>query len=496
MGRTVDGCTWGPRPRRWWVTGALVMGVATPVSAAGPELAPPRDPVGAYEYDAAPATLFVPIDAIALVPADLCPVPGNTSGNSALGCVDGLDEATDYVPRADQAAIVEALRTALAPYAVRVTTERPPPYVPYTMLLPGDAIDLEATSRTCVVASIDCDGVKRNDTASTGGGTANCTDPDPVQAALIAFGYLSGLENNDNPADPMFYPPEFDAPSTAYVDACASLVPSLDEEGMVNLPVCVGLYHEVHCDDLEGTINGDRELRGVYGSGPLAEDTTPPVVEGIGLAGDLEVASGTRLPFWATLTDDGGYVFVRWSVTGDNPDLLDVDFDGDGVVCKGHNDVCEVGFDDALPPYYQDADGSYGAAEISTLPDGTYEVTFEAADLAGNAIDPITVSIVVGGGVDTGPSDDTGPLDGTRGDGDGGTLPPADSGPADEGPAEDEAANDGGVLDDEGGGATGSSGTGGAAQDLASRGCSCDAGGATISLGWVMLMGLGMQRRR
>src|SRR5262249_47486683 len=144
-------------------------------------------------------------ESIPLVPSTECPVSQGGGDNSGLGCVAGLDMASDFMPAAGVDDVITGLTTALADFNVLVTSTRPPEYVPYQLLLIGDEVNAESLSRTCAGAPIDCDGVARNDIASTSGGSMFCMDPDPVQAALIAFGYMSGLENNDNPMDPMFY---------------------------------------------------------------------------------------------------------------------------------------------------------------------------------------------------------------------------------------------------------------------------------------------------
>jgi MYXO-CTERM domain-containing protein len=364
------------------------------------------------------------------------------------------------------------------------------------MLLPGDVVDLEATSRTCVTAGIDCDGVQRNDIGRTLGGTTNCTNPDPVQAALIAFGYMSGLENNDEPTDPMFYPPQFDAPSQAFVDACATLVPTLDEDGMPNLPVCVGAYHETYCGDVDGAINSDLELRGVYGDGPPQADVTPPTVLQVGIDGDMELRSGTPLPLTAIIEDDSGLVFVRWTLRADNAALEEFDIDGDGAICKGHNDVCEVDFV-GMVPYFQDDDGDYGAPELTSAPDGLYEVTLEAADLAGNAIAPIEVTIAIGV---SGGSSESGTSGVPDPDSSGGaTLESGDpSTDPDSGEVDDDGVTSPEPGDDDGGSTTTSAG---ATDAIASRGCSCDAAGdrSTGAHSMALLVGmlaLGRRRRR
>lgn len=436
------------------------------------------DPVGAFDYEAAPATLFIPQEAIPLTPAEMCSYPQGGGDNAGLGCVGGLAEAGDYAPPANAETVLEGVRAALMPYNVRVTTTRPPAFVPYMMLLPGDTANDEATSRTCVGAGIDCDGPQRNDIGLTNGGTMNCMTPDPVQTALIAFGYMSGLENNDNEMDPMFYPPDFANPAVTFVDACSTLVPTLDDMGMDNLPVCVGAYHEVHCDMMDGQINSHLELLGVYGPGPSPEDITPPTVDAIGIENGMVLPAGSELPLTATVTDDGGFVFVRWTIESTNETFLMNDVNEDGVVCKAHNSVCEVEFQGNGVPYFQSDDGDYGAPELAPAGQlgGDFTVTFEAADLAGNAIEPITVMITVEGGSEEGGADTSG-SDGNDTNNDTNN----DSG-------NDTSSSEGGGSDD--GGATGGTDDEG--------GCACNSTGDSRGAAFMLLglVGLGLSRRR
>jgi MYXO-CTERM domain-containing protein len=437
-------------------------------------------PQHAFDYDAAPSVLFVPTEPIPLTPADMCSYPQAGADNAGLGCIAGLAEAGDYTVPSTSEAVFEGLRAALMPYNVWVTSTRPPEYVPYMMILPGEEESAEGTSRTCTGAGIDCDGPQRNDIGLTNGGTMNCAMPDPVQTALIAFGYMSGLENNDNPMDPMFYPPDFSMPAVEFQDMCATQVAVLDEKGMeVNSP-CVGLIHEAHCDMMEGQINSHLELLAVYGEGPATEDTTPPEVTEIGITEDMVLPAGSMLPLSATVTDDSGYVFVRWTLESTNEDFLMFDGNNDGLVCKSHNNVCEVDFEgNETPPvpYYQHDAGNYGAMDLAAVPGGDYTITFEASDLQGNTIEPVTVTITVEGGTaDTsgGPADSTGNDDN------------AENADTNDDDGEDETSTGGGEGNDT------------TPADDETSGCSCNTTDATGGAAFMLLglVGYGWSRRR
>jgi MYXO-CTERM domain-containing protein len=439
-------------------------------------------------YEAVGATLFVPTESIPLIPSTECPVSQGNDDNAALGCVAGLDAATDYMPAANQQDVIDGLTTALAPYNVRVTTTRPPEFVPYMMLLPGDAVNPDSLSRTCAGAGIDCDGVKRNDIATTSGGSMFCMDPDPVQAALIAFGSMSGLEANDNAMDPMFYQaaapfgPDYANPAVEYQDLCSNLVQTVDDMEMPNQIFCAAsLYHEPYCEGMDNQTNGHLELEAIYGAGPVVEDTTPPEVTAIGIEDGAVIPAEGSLPLTATVTDDSGLVFVRWTLQSDA--LIGAPgVDDDGRVCKGHNGVCVVDFaSSATPPYFQVEGGEFNATELSMVPGGEYVITFEASDLAGNTIEAITATVTVEGGDPTGDPDTTGGDD--NGD---------DNGDDDNGDDDNGDDDDG----DESGEDTGSDDTAGSTDD--SGGCSCNTDGTPAGAAFMLvgLVGLGIARRR
>jgi MYXO-CTERM domain-containing protein len=351
-------------------------------------------------YDAVRGVLFVPTEGLTLL-AD-CPVAQGSGDNSGLGCVAGLDADVMYEPASNVDDVIAGLTTALAPYGVQVTSVRPPEYVPYQMLLPSTEENADSTSRACVGAAIDCDGVQRNDIAFTNGGTMFCTDPDPVQAALIAFGYMSGLENTDNVNDVMYYAaadpfgPDFTMPVVAFDTECGTLVETVDDMEMTNPLQCsVSVNHEPYCDDMENMASSDAELLAYYGAGPVDEDTTPPTVTAMTIPEDGSTVEALDLS--ATITDDQGLVFVRWTVQSDVLAGM-APADDAGRVCKGHNGVCAVDFESA-PPYHQAEDNVYSTnPEFAALPGGEYTVMLEASDLAGNEIEPVMITVTVAGG--------------------------------------------------------------------------------------------------
>lgn len=469
---------------RMTVLGALAcLALSLPATASASDLQTRPAPLHAANYDAAPAVVYIPTEGIDLTPVEMCPIAQGGRDNSGLGCIVGLDAATTTTPAANVQDVVDGVTTALAPFNILVTTTRPPEYVPYLMILVGDQASEMGTSYTCAGAGIDCDGPKRNEIVSTVGSTMNCTDPDPVQAALIAFGYASGLENTDNAMDPMYYRP-FDAgvggpdytmPGLEFQDACATLVETIDGEDntMTNPSPCPGSYHDTYCDGNDGQINTFQELVGVYKQGPWVEDTTPPTVDTMQMPAEGDVLPAqSDLDADAMITDDSGLVFARWTIQSDA--FLGADgFDATGALCKGTNKVCILEFEGT--PYF-DASGGFPFSEITKLPGGDFTLTLEASDLSGNAIEPIVVhfSVEGGGGADT-----------TAG---------SDGGNASEG------GNDGNDSADGGSSSGGSGDTGGTGnQNDDSSGCSCrtddsgSGGAAALLLG---VIGFGWSRRR
>jgi MYXO-CTERM domain-containing protein len=357
-------------------------------------------------YEAVRSVLFVPTDTISLVPTTMCPVSQSGGNNSGLGCSAAITDPLDHMPAANVDDVITGITTALAPFNVLVTSTRPPEYVPYTMLLVGDEVDDMGLSRTCAPAPINCDAVKRNEIGFTTGGSMFCMDPDPVQAALIAFGYMSGLENNDNPMDPMFYQdaapfgPDFTMPALEYQDMCSNLVMTVDDMEMANPIACPqSVNHAPYCMDMDNMANSVAELTAYYGAGPFPEDTMPPTVDTSALPAEGDMVDGD-LDLTVTATDDMGLVFVRLTIQSTALIGLDPSVDETGSVCKAHNDVCPFAFEFPMAvPYQQNPDNTYSANEFAQAPGGDYTVTVEASDLAGNVIEPIVVHFTKGGGM-------------------------------------------------------------------------------------------------
>jgi MYXO-CTERM domain-containing protein len=357
------------------------------------------------DYEPTAAVLVIPDAEVMLVPASMCPIPQGGQDNSGLLCSAGVSMPTAFPPIAGLADIITGVETALAPYNILVTSTMPPPYVPFQMLIPTDNVDDMSMGVTCTAAGTDCDGKKRNDIGFTLAGTMACMDPDPIHASLYAFGRMSGLEGKNNPMDPMNYPPDYTMPATAYQDACDAMVQTIDPKTMMPDPfVCVGLIHEVHCMDMMDQQNSHLELEAVYGAGPWVEDTTAPTVDSIEMPENgAMIPEGMGISLNAMVSDDSGTVFARWTIQ--SPALAGIDpADDTGTLCKGTNDACALTYDGGSMPHYDSSQG-FPVSELSgALPGGEYTITFEASDLSGNTIEPMSVTVTIAGGA----ADDSG----------------------------------------------------------------------------------------
>ncbi|MBL4685567.1 MAG: hypothetical protein JKY37_13315, partial [Nannocystaceae bacterium] len=366
---------------------------------------------------AEPTVLVIPTEAVEITNTGMCSVPQNNNlSNSALGCFNaasGTREPYDDVP-----GMTTAFETALADFDVHVTNERPPEYLPYMMLMPSTvAPEEESQSFTCTFAGFNCDAFQRNRMAFTSGDTEQCTDPDPVHAALYAFGRMSGLEGVDNIEDPMNYPPDYTMPVTGYQDACNERVPDFafdrDSGKTVSQPLHCTFRQHVACDPPDGAFddapqNSYQDLLAFYGE--RLDDTTAPTFENV-LPEDGTVLMVGELILAADILDDDLYLGARWTIS--SPALEEAGIEG-GSISKCTNQAC-------LDPQSGDAlewadgqlkatDSDWGATEFADAPAGEYTITLEASDFHGNVAEMITFTVTVMAEEvdDTGGADETG----------------------------------------------------------------------------------------
>lgn len=354
---------------------------------------------------AEPSILYVPTDPVTLLPTNLPPC--GSAVNSALGC-GGVGEATVIEPYDGAAELALAMGEALEPYDVHVTHVRPPEYVPYLMLLPRLEPSPESKSLTCTSAGINCGARQRNDIAIVHGSTMNCVDPDPLHAALYAFGRSSGLEGVDDPDDYMSYPPVWGSQPLGFVDVCLDRVWQIfddDGGGPTELPLeCTSVDHVACPDGSNGSPqqNGHQDLLSFYGA--RTEDSDPPVLLDVLPPDGTVLEEGGDLVMDVAIDDADPVVGVRWSISSQV--LVDLGIEN-GTLTQCTNDVCEVNWADATPLKATDSDWSF---TLVGLPAGEYVITLEAADLHGNVAELVTRVVTVGGGTgDTGPIDPTFP---------------------------------------------------------------------------------------
>ncbi|MCA9653303.1 MAG: MYXO-CTERM sorting domain-containing protein [Myxococcales bacterium] len=429
---------------------------------------------------AEPGILYIPTEAVTLRPTGLAPCGSDV--NSALGC-GGASSETEEPPYADAANLTTSVADNLVAYDVMVTNTRPPEYISYTMLLPGDTpLEMDAggyQSFTCTFGGKNCGALARNRIYSTSGTTQNCIDPEIVHASMFAFGRSAGLEGVTNPEDWMNYVvdvgplggPDYATPPMGFQDVCNDRVEpqGFDDRGMqISLPLdCTSLDH-VACDGPGGEQgqNSHQDLMEFFGA--RVEDTEAPVLTNIVPEDGTTLAAGDDLVLDVDIADADPVVGVRWTIQSE---AIVNDTFPEGILDQCTNDVCFANWNDALPLKATDSDWN---VTLEGLPAGDYVITLEAADYHGNIADMVTINVTIEGGT----SDETG------GSATGGN---------------DETGNDTndfttGANDDTGGNDTANADGG---DDTS--GCSCTTSGsgregaAFMLLG---LMGLGAMRRR
>lgn len=423
---------------------------------------------------AEPAILYIPTDPVTLTPFNTPPCGSGVS--AALGCAN-VAEVLDRDPFTDAAGLTTDMDAALMAYDVLVTNTRPPEYISYVMLMASDAAADMSTSFTCTSAGINCAARQRDDIAFTSGTTMNCMDPEPLHAALHAFGRVSGLEGVDNPDDFMNYIPDYTTPPMGFLDVCSDRVQQQgfnDAGDQVSLPLeCTSVDHFTCPDGMNGDAgqNSHQDLLAAYGD--RVEDVDAPVLSNIlPEDGSVLMADGATalLEIDVDIEDADPVVGVRWTITSD---ALVSDMFPDGVLSICTNDVCSVNWPDALP--LKETGSDWASPVALNFPPGEYAITLEAADYHGNVAETVSLSVTIEGmGGGTGGA--TGNADTTAGND---TNPPLDTGLDGSSGGDDTSGSAGGT--DDGGG------------------CSCRTNGQAPGSMVLMLLGfagLGAMRRR
>jgi hypothetical protein len=439
-----------------------------------------------------PGILYVPLEDVELLAAS-DPQCAGVDVHSGKSC-GGADRASTVAPYDDAEGLGSDLAEALADFDVTVTHTRPPKYVPFLMLLASDVEASDSASFTCTAGGIDCAAQSRRRIATTSGGSLNCTNPDPLQAALYAFGRMSGLEGVENPDDPMGYPPSYTPAVTAFDDSCASIVQQqgFDVRGNpVLLPLECEETDHTGCDP--GMQNSVADLTATYGAAAFDPDVDPPVIAIVSPEDGQVFVQGDDVVIDGTVEDDDAFVGAMWTVRGEGlVELLDVDtyeYCTNQACIPGEGRLRGVtsrstGWDE--PDAAKATDSSFEVPTIRGLPVGEYTVTFEASDMHGNVADAISITFTV---EEPPPSDDTG-----AGSGAGDDAPPADDGtPADGGSSSTTGGGESSTAADGSGSGTGDASATG---DGGGCGCSSEPDREGRAFFWLGISGLAVARRR
>lgn len=461
-------------------------------------------PASAHAF--APGVVYIPAESIDLVPVSMCPILQGGQANSGIGCGGGSRPQTVAPYAGDLDALVASVEDAVSDYDIHVTTERPPAYVPYLMVMPSEVDDAESTSFSCVAAGIGCGGVKRNSIARTLGSTQNCDDPDVVHAVLYAIGRSAGLEGIDDATDVMGYVPDYTAPVTSFRDSCALRVNQIgfnDQDEQITLPLeCTSLDH-VGCED-SAEQNSHADMLEVFG--PRVVDTDPPVFSNV-TPGDGVLVDTSQLILDVDIADADPIVGVRWTLESDA--LASVGIEA-GRFSRCTNNACmtpmSVSPFNWQPETFKPTDSDW-SVDMGGLPGGVYTITLEASDFHGNeavttfkiclqgdvtdcdGFDPAGTGTGTGpdDGADSGFADDTGDGEGDNGQADTGSG----GGGVDEGTTSDDASPMSGAD------ASADGDTEGAGQLLNPLACDCrQASPKAPPFVLTMLVLLGLRRRR
>lgn len=357
------------------------------------------------------AIVYIPVDDLTLSPSGSgpCADVSLSAWNSGLGCVPGLDAAQVYDAHADAANLATAVSASVAAFDVHVTTVRPPTYVPYYVLVPGENTNDESQSYSCVGGPLVCAGRGRDLIAFTNTGTLNCTAPDTLQTLLYALGRLAGLEGSTDPAGAMHYPPDFVVPADGYVDGCVTLSQQIGgDDGMTVLPLeCTSVDHSPGgCG--AGQQHPHAELLDVFG--PATEDTDAPVITVVSPEDGAVLPEGSTLEIEMTVADANPHVAVLLDVASPALDGIDQPALQDGTLSACTSSWCDFHFLDNDPFRLNDGPWTF---DLPGLPPGVYTITFAATDYDGNESQVVhTVNI----GDDPGPGTTSGSSSSSGGD--------------------------------------------------------------------------------
>lgn len=297
--------------------------------AAAGALAAPRPAAG--EPGPRPATVYIDYDGAVLT-------TGDDSAQDQISCLGGTIEYPGFFgSRALADHVTEQVQAILAPFAVRVVDERPPAYLPYTMVLVGglpQALGLDAGVGG-YACTIDCgDELSRETVLVFAEESRDAREL--AQTIVHEVAHTWGLDHVA--ASDLIMSPTTSGAERMLGDGCTAL----DEPEAAECPE----QHAMFCDE-PGTQDTLAEVLAIRG--PSTPDLEPPRVELVSpRAGDRPVP--------------GQLVRVQATVDDDRPDF---------------------GWRIVVPELMWSSAPSPAALELR-MPAGEFTVRVEALDQAGN----------------------------------------------------------------------------------------------------------------
>jgi hypothetical protein len=279
--------------------------------------------------------------------------------------------------------ILQATRKDLKEFGVRVVIDRPPPDVPYTMVMYGD---LGPQSFAGIAPYIDCEDRRGGDTSFTQGfGSSNTGSTVILQEAAHTW----GLEHVDAPLD-ILNPFKSAGLDQSFRDECFKIVSDTD------LTPTQGSCNQVHTRFCEtGYQNSWKEMSLLFG--PAVPDTVAPTLEITSPPDESTFVLPSTIPLLGDVHDDLHPQFYAVEV-----------FDGDQPIYKG----TLIGLD----------------LLIVNPPAGDYDLRVVIADEAGNtAEDRVRFTMLPEGSELPPEPGDDGPHEPAAGCRTGGTPHPAPS---------------------------------------------------------------------
>lgn len=377
-------------------------------------------PLPALYHDPTPGVLYLAMDGVTLKP--VC--PGAQDANAALDCSPLVDQETVFPSIGSETAkgaALQKLKNYYDAFNLVIATNRPPPYLPYTMaVIGGTSGNAGQPNGVCGIANVACDGAKRNHVSLSF--PASC----PGASAEIAAQETAhnwGLEHTDVQSD-LMYP--FIQGATQFRDECMAISHATGS----GVTQC-GFVHKEYCPAGDGEQqNSYGELMGVFGA--READTIAPEIVSISPADGSTFSTSDTFTVSATVADNSNFVGVRWTWL----EGLPADFQDTGYT-RCTNQVCTDDFAPWLP-----VDQPWDLLQFKGPPAGSYKFRFEVMDAYGNS-DKAEISFTVtkeGGGTTSsgGDSSSSGGDPGTSGeDPTGGGGGSSEGGGSSAGPASD-----------------------------------------------------------